>query len=109
MYEKDITKGSETEEKTLGKPIEEEKPTKLPKLKRKNSTDRIGASAAAVQYLFCIIAAVWLGPRSWANIGQWGREEIWTCICLGGTLAGWQVVQSKYKGKSSSTGWSMAI
>ncbi|HEY3782942.1 MAG TPA: response regulator [Fimbriimonadaceae bacterium] len=50
-------------------------------------TDRLMAGLLALQWLFGIVAAVWISPRTWAGVNSEVHIHVWAAVVLGGVLS----------------------
>src|SRR5438552_3158133 len=50
-------------------------------------TDRIFAVLMAVQWVFSIVAALIISPRTWAGAGSEVHPHVWAAVALGGVIS----------------------
>src|SRR4029078_13449291 len=50
-------------------------------------TDRVFAVLVAIQWLFGIVAASWISPRTWAGASSSIHPHVWAAVIIGGAIS----------------------
>ncbi len=72
-------------------------------------TDRLFAVLMVIQWLFGIVAAVWISPRTWAGQQSWVHVHVWTAVFLGGVIAALPFALALWRPGETSTRHTIAV
>src|SRR5271155_735382 len=72
-------------------------------------TDRMFALLMAIQWVFGIVAALVISPRTWAGAASQIHPHVWTAIFLGGVIAAPPILLALYKPGHSLTRYVISI